>query len=337
MADNQKLRERLILRLFDAAQLSRTGSAEFTGKHIMALMHHQMTPPITTALVEELVSTGLLRQTRAIADDNDGQYQLTARLIAAADRIRAGVAASKANVGANSSAAAAAIPRPSFRGVKIAKEQFFDLMVVAVTQGDADGTGKAPWDLELVADREGFVYEPEWIEEFANTMENSGADVIRRDIKSTDYPSSKICAYPNDSAYQAAPLLRQRYYGILTFEGYPNQVLGRGLSIPASNRTVTLDHNSQTYKEAVASLDTAIETVRGDNEYAVEEPEDHRQRLAELEAGKRLLDAPKIDVSAARETLVRCLKYLAEKFVDHAIGLAAGAAITALLALLGVI
>ena len=65
--------------------------------------------------------------------------------------------------------------------------------------------------------------------------------------------------------------------------------------------------------------------VREANDYP--DGDDREQRLAELDAGRSLLDAPLVRVEALREVLVKGLKYLAGKFVESAIGIAATAAL----------
>ncbi len=81
--------------------------------------------------------------------------------------------------------------------------------------------------------------------------------------------------------------------------------------VPAANRTVTLDHNGSGYKRALEAVETVIETVRGDNEYGNRDPEDKEQRLAELSAGKRLLEAGRASVNAVNTVLMKTLLYLA--------------------------
>ncbi|MCK5428163.1 MAG: hypothetical protein KAI94_01760 [Anaerolineales bacterium] len=80
--------------------------------------------------------------------------------------------------------------------------------------------------------------------------------------------------------------------------------------IPAANRTVTIDHNSTAYIEAAEAVDAVIEAVRGDNEYGDRDPEDKEQRLAELTAGKKLIEAARASISAVDAVLIKTLAYL---------------------------
>jgi hypothetical protein len=105
---------------------------------------------------------------------------------------------------------------------------------------------------------------------------------------------------------------------------------------PAADRYVPLNHNSAAYRDAIESLDRVYEAVRRDNGYGELDPEDREQRLRELEAGKTLFQAPRIGVAAAKTLVVATLVYLAAKFGDATIGIAAEAAINAVRALLGI-
>jgi len=75
--------------------------------------------------------------------------------------------------------------------------------------------------------------------------------------------------------------------------------------------------------------------VRDNNEYAASDPEDREQRLAELEAGGRLLEALRVNPKALWAILASALGYLALKFAGATIGGLANAALAALRSLLG--
>lgn len=103
---------------------------------------------------------------------------------------------------------------------------------------------------------------------------------------------------------------------------------------PASDRVVPLDHNAQGYKDAVKATDDVIEAVRGSNDFKTKNPEAHEQRLAELEAGKRLLTAARVRVAALAAVLVVALKWLLDAFGAGVIGKLAEVALAKLAPLL---
>jgi hypothetical protein len=90
------------------------------------------------------------------------------------------------------------------------------------------------------------------------------------------------------------------------------------LLVPASDRTVTFDHNSPDYVETVRSLENLEQAVQQSNDYP--DQEDKEQRLAELSAGRRILQAARARSEVIIALLYRCLLYIAKKFADVAIG-----------------
>jgi hypothetical protein len=103
-------------------------------------------------------------------------------------------------------------------------------------------------------------------------------------------------------------------------------------NIPASDRVVNLTHNSVSYQEAIDALDKLEALLRETNEY--EDVEDKDQRIAEVSATKRLLQASRVRVSSVLAVIAPTVKFLAKTFATSGIGKAAGWAWDKLLALL---
>lgn len=102
---------------------------------------------------------------------------------------------------------------------------------------------------------------------------------------------------------------------------------------PASDRVVTLDHNSAAYREAIDALERAERSVEQTNDY--EDAEDKEQRIAELSAGRRLLKSTRVRIAAALTVLGSVLLFLMKAFANSIIGQAAATAWKALAALFG--
>jgi hypothetical protein len=106
-------------------------------------------------------------------------------------------------------------------------------------------------------------------------------------------------------------------------------------SVPASDRVVSLDHNSPAYKETVEALEYLKQTLDQANDY--EDVEEKSQRLAEVSAVRRLLEALRVRI----EPVVALLRPLAEqiktKLKDTLVGMAVSKVIALLGALLGYI
>jgi cell division protein ZapA (FtsZ GTPase activity inhibitor) len=107
-------------------------------------------------------------------------------------------------------------------------------------------------------------------------------------------------------------------------------------AVETSDRLLALDHSSQYYLEAAQSLQALINVVRENNLYRESDEADQERRLAELEAGRALLQSRLVSVATLKAALWTTLAYLALKFADAPIGEAADLAWKSLKRLLGV-
>lgn len=103
--------------------------------------------------------------------------------------------------------------------------------------------------------------------------------------------------------------------------------------IPAADREVALDHNSKNYTEATEGLDRLVEALEQTNDYP--DAEDKEEKIAELSAGRRLLQAVKVRYVAVAGLLGPPLVWLTEKFAGSFIGQIADTVWQALKALVG--
>ena len=100
-----------------------------------------------------------------------------------------------------------------------------------------------------------------------------------------------------------------------------------GDPVPASDRAVTIDHNSKEFSEIKLGLD-AVETALAANNSI----EDKELIQAEIAAGRKIIDAPKARVTWVRKLLIDPLVYICKLVGETALGLAATALIGLLLA-----
>ena len=89
-------------------------------------------------------------------------------------------------------------------------------------------------------------------------------------------------------------------------------------AVPASVRTVKLDHNQPDYNATMQSVGALEVAIREANDY--DDLEDKDQRLAEISAGQQLLQASRVRIIALGSTLGAALKWLIEKFAGSIIG-----------------
>lgn len=106
-------------------------------------------------------------------------------------------------------------------------------------------------------------------------------------------------------------------------------------TIPASDRIVSLDHNSNSYKEAVSSVNEVIDGLNKANDLGDLTVEEKEAITSSLTTSKLLLAQLKIRVSIVSELVVPPFKWVMKKFADQAIGKIAGIAVGKILALFG--
>lgn len=93
--------------------------------------------------------------------------------------------------------------------------------------------------------------------------------------------------------------------------------------IPASDRIVTLGHNSPEQTNALEKIDSLVEAVRETNDFPGSD-DDKEQAIAELSAGRKLLEAAKVRVLALKVILEPRLRWLVEKGATAVVGKLAG-------------
>ncbi|MCA1514564.1 hypothetical protein [Bradyrhizobium sp. NBAIM01] len=122
--------------------------------------------------------------------------------------------------------------------------------------------------------------------------------------------STKLVGYAEDTFERAKKLL---------LNGLEAVVVRSNRTIPASDRVVSLGHNSPEQQQALEKLDELVAAVKETNDFPGE-PEEREQIVAELSAGRRLLEAARVRVAAVRETLGPALKWISEKAGGAVIG-----------------
>jgi hypothetical protein len=190
---------------------------------------------------------------------------------------------------------------------------FREDLLIAIARGGRGNIGSYIRP-KHIADEAGLTYTPGWIREAVRML----AD--RQFVKATfaiGGGDAGVAATLTGEGWEEAERLAER----------------RGTSLEEP-LYVKIEENSPQWVAAQSALDETLSAVKGSNEYAGTEPEDQKQRIAELESGKRLLQAPRGRLEAIKPLLISALRYLATKFADNAIGIAAGAALAAVLALL---
>jgi len=73
--------------------------------------------------------------------------------------------------------------------------------------------------------------------------------------------------------------------------------------VPASDRIVSLKHNSDPYRQAIESLDAIVREIRADNRTGGFSTEEKEAAIADLTAGRQLLGATKVRARSVYELI----------------------------------
>lgn len=204
------------------------------------------------------------------------------------------------------------------------------------------------YNLKELADENELSYRDGWIKEFEKFLGDHGYAMVRGVMGGDDRCGAQINA---DGLAYAEELIDELQNGVgtgdyevpFTFElaGHDETIADKEgvpiTAIPASDRMVSLDHNSETYKGAVGAIDQVITAVSGDNEYGASAPEEKAALVGALRAGRSLLDAVEVKVAAVQATLLPALQYVADNFAKGAVAALGAVAVAAVLTLIGVI
>ncbi len=110
----------------------------------------------------------------------------------------------------------------------------------------------------------------------------------------------------------------------------------KSADVPAAERIVTVDHNSQSYKDAEFNLGSLERTVQTSNVLGADSPQEQDRVVAEISAARRLLNAARVRLEALWVVLVPSLKWISSKIADTSVQIVIGSIIAALAAMFGV-
>lgn len=97
-----------------------------------------------------------------------------------------------------------------------------------------------------------------------------------------------------------------------------------------------LDHSRKEYDKVIESLRRIEVEVKKSNEIGSDIPEEKERLLAEISAGRRLLEAVHVRIDAVKSVLVAALQWLAEHYANAIVGVLAAATLGAIASLLGI-
>lgn len=116
---------------------------------------------------------------------------------------------------------------------------------------------------------------------------------------------------------------------------YIDQNFDRAAEVPASDRAVTVNHNSQGYADAETAMENLEAAIREANDFA--EPEEKEQRQAEVSAARRLMKAVRVRLEPLAALLRPILVQFTAKVKDNLVAAAALLVSSALITLFGTV
>jgi hypothetical protein len=106
------------------------------------------------------------------------------------------------------------------------------------------------------------------------------------------------------------------------------------VSVPASDRIVNLDHNSDPYRQTMEALEAFKKALEDTNLFA--DTEDKEQRIAEVSAAQELLKPNRVNATAVLAIITTVVTYISLQFADTVLDMFSHRVIDSLRVLLGI-
>ena len=302
MVSFDELKRTLMFRLFETAS-GPHARAQLTGREIAHMLHDLTGYGIAGQVRNQLLQNGLLRQVRAISDEDEGEYEITPNLILEIESLQASI---------------------SSKAEETAFSEFKKYLIIALYEKSKE-EGLKVYKLKELADERQIYYRDGWIDEISNFLNDHGYALVKKSMRGDENAVAKL----NGSGLEyAEELIAESRRKIATEPSAP---------VPASDRIVTLDDNSAAYKETLASLEQLTQDASKSNEFAhlFANPEDKVRTLSEIDSGIQLLKNARVRPTAVYELLVNSLRWIAKKLPDVTLGALASKALDGLTKLLG--
>ncbi len=146
-------------------------------------------------------------------------------------------------------------------------------------------------------------------------------DIANERIQATEFGAKWL---PSDAKDGAQELIEQVFLPMAReLRRYLQRMLADKPTIPASDRLVSLDHNSPEFASTMEAIDNLERALTEANDYP--DAEDKEQRIAEISAVGRLFKSGRVRVLAVATILRPLVTHLVTKFLDTGIGKAANA------------
>jgi hypothetical protein len=258
---------------------------------------------------------------------------ITLRANALADVVKLKLAASATTDGSGRNDASHA--EPIREGKSMSFREFKDDLLIAIAiQAKGESTADlVPLD---VAKARGLSYRNGWLRQAVELLHYQG--LIKASFHLGGGEDGGMNVQIIGSGLEAAEELCDER-GSDLYEEIDEQSGASGVSesatVPASDRIVKIDHNSAQYMEIIGKLAQISDAAKKSNSLSIENADERDQRLAEITAGKILLEAPRTNAEKVKSLLIDGLKWIGEKIADNVVSVIVTGLIGLVLALLG--
>ena len=284
MASFEEIKNRLLSILYETAM--KPGSPEtFPKEHILSLLP-DIGHGITNAAITDLSNDGVIYQ----ATLQPLTYKITALGITNAEKL--------------TSQLSSAQEQPSFKSFKNS------LLIELAKAEHTDGNQF--FDLKTLADNSGLIYTEGWVRKAGNSFRDYG--LIREAFSMGGGPDGNMNAKLTAEGLEEAQELTS-HLGLHTLSSQKR--------IPASDRIVKRSDNEEAWPQAAEGVIALREAMIEANDYGDLDEDEFEQKLSEVRALQIMLDAPQVQWEVLDQLTAKTVKYLAMKFADNAIGLAA--------------
>lgn len=315
MANFEEMVNAAILRLHDFAQTRKSGAEDITGAELKDAIAQVVGGGYAPPIFSNLVDKKFLRKIYNTTDNRDGLWVFTSDFIMESDKTFSNTQMDNEQEGEFS-------PRRF--------TSFCDLIVVALYRH-----GDGIQNLKELADQNGIQYLDGWPDQAAKYLDDNGYALVSRTLGGDKEAAAKLNAHGMilaEKLIDADVSLPKTGVEPVTVSGELVVVSSSDSDTRDKWEPLPIDRSSPEYSEAVSKTDEALQVIEGDNGFASSLPEMRDHVVWSLGAGVNALKEGLLTKEQVDSLLICPLKWVATKFAEGLMKIAANKALIAILA-----
>lgn len=282
MASYSNTKRALLLNLYQWA-ISPTSPSQITGRELIALAGDDVSHPVANAVLSEFRDEGFLDIEQGSPNEADRRYSITSGFLEFVEEVNATDQNSKT-------------PRTF--------THFREILLIELARKDHD-SGPGYYDLQDIADESGIKYKEGWVSKAAYFFRDHG--FINEAFSLGGGSDGNL-----DASLTAEGLEEAERLGFSS-----SDESGDERFIPASDRVVSLDHNSTEYVEAIDKLELLTREFEADETLSNELGPERNGLVKVLKGARDLLDDYQIGLQLYVGVVIRPLERLKEIAAEH--------------------